>query len=110
MSVPVVSQVTQKAKALTRFQRIPGSENSRGMCCPTLLPVTVKKRHAQKQPEKAKGYVTLQLLGHQKGTWGGELTTGTQRQEVKQRPWRSAAYCPALEDLLSLHFHTTQDQ
>lgn len=55
----------------------------------------------------SKGFTWLRI--YRPSSWKDrqELETGTQRQELKQRPWRNAAYCLAPLGLMSYFSYTT---
>ena len=76
--------------------------------------VAMMRDHYQQQVEEERVcFVTLSLLVPQleEVRVRNLNKAGTWRQELMQRPWRSAAYWPAFPSLLSLDFlkNTTQN-
>ena len=55
------------------------------------------------------GKALFDITAHDEGKPGQELTAGTRRQELKQRPWGTTPYWLLLYGLLSLLFYIPQN-
>ena len=60
------------------------------------------KYHSQTQVGERRVYFILERMVHSTGSQGRKLKAGTWRQELKLRPWMTAAYWFAPPGLLSL--------
>lgn len=71
--------------------------------CSSSLPIAIIQTDWLTATWAQKGLFISQLTAHHGGQWGPELNkAGTQKQELKQRPWGNAADWPASLGFLSL--------
>lgn len=77
--------------------------------CPSLGSVTVISNMTKSILCERKGFFWLMVAAYHEGKSGKELKVGVWRQELKQRPWKSAAFSLALCILFSVLSCSTED-